>query len=59
MVKPKIEILIKNTLSKINTFKFYMGVKIKMTREGGEETPSMRTNPHFITSFQDFLVCDV
>ena len=38
MVKPKIEILIKNTLSKINTFKFYMGVKIKMTREGDEDS---------------------
>ena len=30
-----------------------------MTREGDEETPYTRTNPHFITSFQDFLICDV
>jgi len=30
-----------------------------MIRESGEETPYMRTNPHFITSFQDFLDCDV
>ena len=35
-----------------------MGVK-KMAREGGEETPDMRTNPNFIASFQDFLDCDV
>ena len=36
-----------------------MEVKIKMTRGSGEETPDMRTNPHFIASFQDFLDCDV
>jgi len=39
MVKPRIEILMKNTLSKINTFKFYMGAKIKMTREVVKKLP--------------------
>ena len=35
-----------------------MGVKLNMVREGDETTPYM-TNPHFITSFQDFVRCDV
>ena len=42
----------------MKSFKFYMGVKLNMVREGDETTPYMRTNPHFI-SFQDFVRCDV
>ena len=55
MVKQSIETVIKNTLSEMKTFKFYGGVKLNMVREGDETTPDMRTNPHFITSFQDFV----
>ena len=36
-----------------------MGVKWNMGREGDETSPDMRTNPHFISSFQDFVRCDV
>ena len=32
---------------------------MNMVREDVEMTPYMRTNPHFITSFQDFVRCDV
>ena len=32
MVKQSIETIIKNTLSEMKTFKFYMGVKLKMVR---------------------------
>ena len=49
MVKQSIETVIKNTLSEMKTLKFYIGVKLNMAREGGETTPYMRTNPHFIT----------
>ena len=59
MVKQSIETIIKNTLSEMKTFKFYMGVKLNMVWEGDETTPYMRTNPHFISSFQDFVRCDV
>ena len=59
IVKQSIETMIKNTLSEIKTFKFYMGVKLNMVREGDETTPFMRTNPHFISSFQDFVRCDI
>ena len=43
----------------MKTFKFYMGVKLKMVRQDNETTPDMRTNPHSISSFQDFVGCDV
>ena len=51
--------IIKNTLSEMKTLKYYMGVKLNMVRESDETTPYMRTNPHFISSFQDFVRCDV
>ena len=38
MVKQSIETIIKNTLSEMKTFKFYMGVKLNMVREGDETT---------------------
>ena len=59
MVKQTIETVIKNTLSEMKTLKFYLGVKLNMVKEGDETFPFMRTNPHFITSFQDFVRCDV
>ena len=43
----------------MKTFKFYIGVKLNMVREGDETTPYMRTNPHSISSFQDSVRCDV
>ena len=30
-----------------------------MVREGDKTTPYMRTNPHFVSSFEDFKRCDV
>ena len=39
MVKQNIETVIKNTLSEIKTFKFYMGGKLNVVREGDETTP--------------------
>ena len=59
MVEQSIETIIKHTLSEMKTFKFYVGVKLNMVREGDETTPYMRTHPHFISSFQDFVRCDV
>ena len=43
------------TLSEMKTFKFYMGVKLKMVRQDDETTPYMRTNPHFVSSFEDVM----
>ena len=37
----------------MKTFKFYM------VRQDDETTPYMRTNPHFVSSFEDFVRCDV
>ena len=59
MVKQSIETIIKNTLGEMKTFKFYMGVKLNMIRQDDETTPYIRTNPHFSSSFQDFVRCDV
>ena len=39
VVKCGIETIIKNTLSEIKTFKFCMGVKLNMVRQGDETTP--------------------
>ena len=48
-----------NQPDEMKTFKLYMGVKLNMVREGDGITPDIRTNPHFISSFQDFVRCDV
>ena len=55
IVKPDVEKVIKKTLKEMKTLKFYMGVKMNIKRQDEEQTPYMRTDPHFITSFQDFL----
>ncbi len=60
IVKPAVQTLIEKTLKEMKPLKFYMGVELEITKdEGVIDTPYMRTEPHFISSYQDFKTSGV
>ncbi len=54
LVKPVVIKFINLTLSEINPIKFYMGIKLELTKDEGTTSSYSRTDPYFITSLEDF-----